>query len=113
MSIEQIIQDVIREENERILSEIKKLISSSQSDTPAKPMTLDDACAYLSCSKSYLYKMTSGNKIPHSKRGKRLFFQKERLDEWLTEHKVKTVTEISEDVKNELINRKQKQHDLY
>jgi excisionase family DNA binding protein len=47
--------------------------------------TLNEACAYTSISKSYMYKLTSSNKIPHyNPFGKKLYFNKDELDKWLT-----------------------------
>lgn len=43
-----------------------------------------EACLYLNFSQNYLYKLTSGGVIPYSRptRG-RLYFDREKLDEWL------------------------------
>jgi len=46
---------------------------------------LKDASAYLNLSKQTIYSYTHKDKIPHSKKGKRLLFRKEDLDEWLKE----------------------------
>jgi hypothetical protein len=35
-----------------------------------------------------MYKLTSGKIIPHSKRGKKVFFDKDELDKWLSRNKV-------------------------
>lgn len=49
-----------------------------------KPLTLNEAANYTNLSRSYLYKMTSKNEIPHYKPGgKRLYFSKTELDKWL------------------------------
>jgi len=64
--------------NERLFR-IEKLLLSSK-----KVLTVDEACDYTGISRSYLYKLTSANKIPFSKPlGKLLFFSKEKLDKWL------------------------------
>jgi hypothetical protein len=34
--------------------------------------------------------------VPHSKRGKRLYFDREKVDVWLLENQVATQTEIQE-----------------
>jgi len=92
-TIEELIREVVRKENKELISEIKKVMQQNKSET-SSPMNTEKAIAYLNCSKSYLYKMTSQNKIPHSKRGKKIFFQKEVLDSWLLENKIKTEDEI-------------------
>ncbi len=47
-------------------------------------LTFDEACDYSGISKSYLYKLTSSENIPHSKpNGKKIFFNTRKLNEWL------------------------------
>ena len=53
-----------------------------------KALTLEEGCKYTGYSKSYMYKLTSSESIPHSKRGKKIFFDKDLLEAWLLKHKV-------------------------
>lgn len=47
-------------------------------------LSFDEASKFLNLSKSYLYKLTSGNLIPHYKpQGKMLFFERADLEAWL------------------------------
>lgn len=47
-------------------------------------LSFDEASKFLNLSKSYLYKLTSGNLIPHYKpQGKMLYFEKVELEAWL------------------------------
>ncbi len=47
-------------------------------------LTFAETCKYLGYSKSYLYKLTSAGIVPFSKpNGKKLFFDREKLDEWM------------------------------
>jgi excisionase family DNA binding protein len=47
-------------------------------------LNFSQACKYTGFSESYMYKLTSAGKIPHSKPlGKTLFFDREKLDAWL------------------------------
>lgn len=47
-------------------------------------LTLDEACLYTGISRSYMYKLTSAEKIPHSKpSGKMIYFDRKKLDSWL------------------------------
>ena len=60
-----------------------------------KPMTFDAAAEYLGISKSYLYKLTSGGKIPHFKPyGKKIYFDKVSLDKWVYSKPVKGKADI-------------------
>ena len=103
LSIEKFLIDIIRKENEALYQRILQLMSAKETfGRDLKPMTFVEACAYIPCSKSYLYKMTSQNLIPHSKRGKKLYFIKNELDTYLTKNKVRTIDEIKFDVDNQL-----------
>lgn len=58
-------------------------------------LTFNEACNYTGISRSYLYKLTSSGKIPHSKpNGKMLFFEKRKLVEWLLQNKRKSQHDI-------------------
>lgn len=104
MSFEEILRKIVREENESLLKSIKELLTEKTASTlDSKPMVFDEAWAYISCSSSHLYKLTSKNLIPHAKRGKKLYFLKSDLDAWLIENRVKTVDEIKEAVNSKLL----------
>ena len=54
-----------------------------------KPLSLQEAHEYLGVSLSYLYKLTSQNKIPHYKpNGKMIYFSKNELDKWVKRNPV-------------------------
>jgi len=73
------------------INEIKELLKVQR----AKPFTLNDAAEYLGISKSYLYKLTSGGKIPHYKPfGKKIYFDKVMLDDWVYQNPVKSNAQI-------------------
>ena len=60
-------------------------------------MTLEEACLYCNFSKSYMYKLTSGQRIPHFKpQNKAIFFKKTELDDWLLKNRVATLDEIEQ-----------------
>ena len=50
--------------------------------------------------------MTSERTIPHSKRGKRVFFDKAELDRWLLKDKVLTTDEIKSKAATHISTRK-------
>lgn len=75
---------------EEKLDRIEKLILSNK-----KVLNFDEACEYTGISKSYMYKLTSLAKIPFSKpNGKMVFFEKDKLDNWLLQNKSKSKAEI-------------------
>ena len=69
---------------------------------------LPEACLYCNVTKSYMYKLTSSQKIPHYKpQNKAIFFKKSELDCWLLQNRVKTTEEIEQEASNFLLrNRK-------
>lgn len=53
-------------------------------------LTLEEAAAFTSISKSYLYKLTHRGLIPFSKpQGKLIFFEKAELENWLRKNNSK------------------------
>lgn len=61
------------------LNDLEKLIKSSK-----KVLTANDLSSYCGFSKSHIYKLVARNEIPYSKPyGKTLFFDKDKIDEWL------------------------------
>ena len=59
-------------------------------------LDLDEAAAFTGYSKTYLYRQTSGRKIPHFKRnGGKLYFRKSELEEWMLDGRVKTEKETA------------------
>ena len=47
-------------------------------------LTLEEACLYTGISRSYMYKLTCFEKIPHSKpSGKMIYFERKKLNSWL------------------------------
>ena len=59
--------------------------NSVEINSGKKILNVDEAAEFISVSKSYIYKLTMDGLIPHYKRGKRLYFKVEELEEWLTE----------------------------
>ena len=69
-------------------------------------LSFDDASTFLCLSKSYLYKLTSGNMIPHYKpQGKMLYFEKSELEAWLRQNPVKTKGQIEQEAQKYVLNR--------
>ncbi|WP_189602972.1 helix-turn-helix domain-containing protein [Salinimicrobium marinum] len=49
-----------------------------------KVLTLEEACRYTGISRAYMYKLTSSERIPHSKPGgKMIYFDRKKLNSWL------------------------------
>lgn len=83
--------------NERVLDErfrrLENLLLLQK-----KKLTLKEASLYTGYKESYLYKLTSCKKIPHSKPcGGSIFFDRDELEEWLSRNRVNTSDEIEEE----------------
>jgi len=78
----------------RIASIEVKLNSETDIHTSKNVMSINQLCEYCGFAKSYVYKQTSTREIPHYKKGKRLYFKKTEIDDWLLKTKVKTMDEI-------------------
>lgn len=76
------------------LNEIE-LIVKKQIISTRDILTLDEASEYLQLSKSCLYKMTSSKEIPYYvPGGKKIYFKKTELEEWLFKSRVTPMSEI-------------------
>ena len=62
----------------------------------------EEACEYIGISKSHGYKLTSKGLIPYSKRGKRNYFDKDKLDQWLLQNSSKDNQTIKEEAQRYL-----------
>lgn len=70
------------------------LMNTAYQDSQKEVLTPEEAMNYLNLPKSTLYQLTMRKEIPHYKRGKALYFNKEELKEWLFSHRVETKAEI-------------------
>ena len=88
------------------LNKIEALLTQ-QSILKKEVLSLEEASLYLGMSKSYLYKLTSQRKIPHfCPEGKKLFFNRAELNQWLQRNRQPTQDEIEQKVADYLISNK-------
>jgi excisionase family DNA binding protein len=72
-------------------------------------LNFNDACNYLDISASHLYKLTSQKSIPHfCPQGKKLYFNRTELDEWLQRNRQSSTDEIETMAANYLLTHKRK-----
>ena len=65
--------------------------------TTKEVLTFDEAATFTGLSKSYLYKLTSSQRVPHYKpTGKLCYFNRAELQAWLQQNRVSTSDEIAE-----------------
>ena len=98
ISFEQLPQAVSRIYDK--LTEIERLILQKGSETPSNEdqlLTIQQASQLLNLSVPTLYGYVQRSKIPVSKRGKRLYFSKNELLEWIKAGRKKTIDELTKE----------------
>jgi excisionase family DNA binding protein len=93
---------------ERLIYELKKsnTITTNNENYSTEILNMNQAVDYLTLTKSAIYKFTSGRGIPHFKRGKKIYFKKSELDEWLTKNRISTNEELEQEAMNYISKRR-------
>jgi excisionase family DNA binding protein len=87
-TMENIVLDALQKQEEQLKRIETQLTVSKQ------VLNLDEVCIYTGISKSFLYKLTSGKKIPFYKQAKHLYFDRMEIENWLKENRHTTIDEI-------------------
>ncbi len=90
---------------DKILKEIEELkkVMLLQKEV----LTIEELSLYTGYTIDYIYKMVSLKQIPYSKpNGKKLFFSKERIVEWLSSNKQLSEQELEEKAANYILKKK-------
>lgn len=88
--------EAVQEVNLR-LKRIESLLCENHPVAPAEPdkrMNIREAAEFLNCAVPTIYGLVHRRLIPHEKKGKRLYFLKSELNEWLQKGKRLTIDEI-------------------
>jgi len=87
------------------LDRIEKMLKTQQA-MQKQVLNFNETCTYLELSHSHLYKLTSTGAIPHYKpNGKKLYFQREELDQWLLRNRNESQYEVEQQAANYLISK--------
>lgn len=79
------------------LKQVADLVTANTIFCTKEVLTSDEAAKYMGVSKSYLYKLTMRQQIPHFKpMGKMCYFNRLELEQWLQSNRVATATEINQ-----------------
>ena len=90
------------------LSQIEQKIDE-QNLLQKEVINFNDACKYLDISASHLYKLASQKQIPHfCPQGKKLYFRRQEIDEWLMRNRQETAEDIETAAANYLIRNKRR-----
>ena len=87
-------------EQERKIAELQERVNRLENLCYAakEVLNLEEAASFLGIAKSTLYKMTHLNQLPYFKpAGKLIFFEKQKLIDWVRGAKSKSVDEIKEE----------------
>ena len=77
--------------------EIADMVAANTIFCTKEVLTSDEAAKYMGISKSYLYKLTMKQLIPHFKPlGKMCYFNRLELEQWLQSNRIATETEINQ-----------------
>ena len=91
--------EIINQRLERIEQLLDKLISQNINESKSndnKPMSAKELGLYLNLSVYTIYGLVHKRSIPYIKKGKRLYFQKKVIDEWLESSSQLTREELEE-----------------
>ncbi|MCH7972543.1 MAG: helix-turn-helix domain-containing protein [Bacteroidetes bacterium] len=89
---------------QKLSANIEQLLQKEET-----PLTFLEAAEYCNFSKSYMYKLTSLQKIAHYKpNGKKIYFLKSDLRTWLLRNRQSTADEIERKATNYIVLKKAK-----
>jgi excisionase family DNA binding protein len=79
--------------------------TESLTEQTGKPLTFKEACRFIDCSPSHLYKLTHRRLVPYYKpNGKRLYFRRQELEKWIFRNPIKTAEEIDQQAADHVVN---------
>ncbi|PWM11185.1 MAG: DNA-binding protein [Flavobacteriales bacterium] len=79
------------------LKQVADLVTANTIFCTKEILTSDEAAKYMGISKSYLYKLTMRQIIPHYKpMGKMCYFNRAELEQWLQSNRVSTSADINQ-----------------
>ena len=93
-----------------IENSIKKVLGTQRTSQPESDqlLTIQQAGILIKLSVPTIYSYVSRNEIPFSKKGKRLYFSKQQLFDWIQEGRKKTIAEIAVEANTYLKSSKKK-----
>ena len=83
--------------NNEQLQELADMVAAKVTITAKEVLTSQEAARYMGISKSYLYKLTMRQEIPHYKpSGKMCYFNRHELDGWMQKNRINTAAEAAQ-----------------
>lgn len=88
---------IIKKMSKEEITQITNLVTDNTLFCTKEVLTSYEAARYMGISKSYLYKLTMTQQIPHYKpMGKMCYFNRAELESWLQSNRVATADEINQ-----------------
>lgn len=86
-----------------VLNKLKEIEQMMRRMTPTREfLTIQETAVYLDYSVAYLYKLTHLGTLPfYRPNGKKIFFKRTELDEWIGRHKCRSISEIQQQCSHE------------
>lgn len=95
--IKQIANAIANQVAYQLANQVAPLLNIDKSEPQDKLLNIDEACELLHLEKPTVYSKVSRGELPHMKKGKRLYFSRESLIEYIHSGRVKTNEELQED----------------
>ena len=95
--------------SERVTANILKAVRNEQptTDQPEQPLIIDEVATLLHLTKPTVYSKVSKNEIPGvCKQGKRLYFDRQTIIDWIKQGRKKSNAEIEQEAEAYLLNNK-------
>jgi excisionase family DNA binding protein len=95
---------------DQLLYEIKSGMKSEfiPVDCVNELMNVKQVAEYLTLSVHTIYGLVHKMEIPNAKRGKRLYFKRSDIDDWISQSRRKTVSEIEQEASKYLLSRRKR-----
>lgn len=79
------------------MKQVADMVTANTIFCTKEVLTSEEAARYMGISRSYLYKLTMNQQIPHYKpMGKMCYFNRVEVEKWLQSNRVATSTEIEQ-----------------
>ena len=80
----------------QLANQVAPLLGFEKNEPQDKLLNIDEACEVLHLEKPTVYSKVSRGELPHMKKGKRLYFSREALPEYIQSGRVKTNEELQD-----------------
>ena len=98
-AVKHLLQEVAYIKN-HLLNEAATTVAPASPETEKELLTVKDMSKKLDITEGAIYNLTSAQKIPFFKRGGRIYFDREEIDEWIRSDRRKTIKQLQDEAEN-------------